>query len=501
MAQDAPTKGGTIAAWMAADPPNFDFIQNSTSYVLNICGPCYNGLVMADPLDPTRIVGDLAESWELAADGLSYTFKLRPGVKFHDGAPLTSADVKHTFDVVRAPPEGISSIRQSLLAAVGSIDAVDELTVRFNLTRQSPALLSTLSTGWFLVGAKHVMEEKGDLKQTVVGTGPFMFKQHRQGVSVELVRNPNYHVADRPYLDGITWYVIPDRSTAFAYLRSGQLHLWDVIDGVDARRAERDFGDRVFVQSGVSYTGDPFTINTRREPFGDIRVRQALALAVDHEEAVKVVVQGDGVVAGMMPETPWGMSREELAASVAGYGPDIEANRAQARQLLADAGFADGFDTTITVRKATGTQEPRAVFLADQFAKIGVRAKLDIKETAVYFETVRGGNFDIATTLISSLVNDPDFFMGDFHTSKGALNYSGLETPRVDELFAQQSQTVDPEERKRLARELELEALNSFTMVNLYFKNKFSATSRKIHDYLLHPEPDNNRRFQDVWLS
>lgn len=495
-----PRHGGVLTCWTSGDPPNFDPFSNTSSYVLQIAGACYNSLIMYNPLKPDEIIGDLAESWGLSDDGKTYTFKLVRNAKFHDGKPLTSADVKHTFDIVRQPPQGVTSARKSLLAAVSSIETPDDYTVQFVLSRPSPALISSLATGWFVVCPKHILEAKGTMKADVIGSGPFMMKEYRRGVSIEMVKNPNYHVPNRPYLDGISYYIIPDPATAYAYLRTGQLLFYDGLSGNDARKAEAELAKRVTVHKNSSYIGDPYTVNTRRKPFDDIRVRKALALSVDHAEAVKVVNYGDGVVAGFLPQDPWGLPAEELA-KVPGYWPDIQASRAEAKRLLAEAGYANGFDTTLTTRKGAGTHDARGVFLSDQFGRIGVRAKLNVQESAVYFETMNSGKFDIATNVISSLANDPDFLMGDFHTCKGGLNYAGICSEKVEELFLKQSQTVDADERKKITHELESAALSDFATVVLYFKNKFVATSKRVHNYVMPPEPDNNRRMQEIWLS
>jgi peptide/nickel transport system substrate-binding protein len=500
MAQGAPTPGGVMSLVTSGDPPNFDPFSNTTSYVLHIVAACYNSLLMMDPENPDKIIGDLATGWTQSDDGLSYTFTLVNNAKFHDGKPLTSADVKYTFDIVRDPPEGVVSARKSLLAAISSIDAVDDYTVRFNLSRPSPGLLASLATGWFIVAPKHILEVKGTMADDVIGSGPFRFKEYISGVSYEMERNPDYHVPDRPFLDGLKYYIVPDESSRFAYLRTGQIDLYDGLSGKDARSAEAEFPEAVKVYSTTSYVGDPFTMNAARAPFDDIRVRKAIAYSINHDEALKVLMDGDGVVGGLLIPGQWSISAEELA-TIPGYGKDIEANRAEARKLLAEAGFPDGFETTLTARKAAGTHEPRALFLADQFAKIGVKATVKVQESAVYFETMKNRDFDMATNVISALSSDPDFMIGAFHTCDGALNYSSVCVEEIDELFLRQSEELDPVKRAELARELELAALNAFATVVLYFKGKFVATSPRVNGYVMHPEPDNNRRYQNVWLA
>lgn len=500
LAQETPKAGGILSLVTSGDPPNFDPFSNNSSFVLHVCAACYNSLLMMDPEEPTKIVGDLATGWTQSEDGLTYTFTLVQNAKFHDGVPLTAADVKATFDIVRDPPQGVVSSRKALLAAVQSIDVVDDYTVNFVLSRPSPGLLASLATGWFVVAPKHILDVKGTMAADVIGSGPFKFKEFISGTSYEMERNTEYHVPDRPFLDGLKYYIVPDAGTRLAYLRTGQIDLYDGISGKDARGVAAEVPDAVTIHSTNSYIGDPFTMNATRAPFDNINVRKALALAVDHAEALRVLMQGDGVVGGHLVPGTWGMSAEDLA-KMPGYGADVEANRAEARRLLAEAGFPNGFETTLTARKAAGTHEDRALFLADQFAKIGVIAKLQIQESAVYFDTMNARQFDIATNVISALADDPDFLIGPFHTSDGALNYSGVSVPEIDALFEQQTKETDPAKRLELARQLELASMNAFGTVVLYFKGKFVATSSSVRGYVMHPEPDNNRRYQNVWLA
>jgi peptide/nickel transport system substrate-binding protein len=499
-AQQTPKKGGILNAIATSDPPNFDPFSNTTSAVLTIAATCYNSLIMYNPVKPDEIIGDLAKRWEISPDGLSYTFYLIDNAHFSDGKPLTAADVKATFDYVRAPPPGATSARKSLLAAVSEITIIDPYTVRFALSRPSPALLSSLATGWFIVAAKHVLESKGNLKNDVVGSGPYMLGEWQRGVSLSVVRNPNYHIPDRPYLDGITFYVVPDTGTALSYLTTGRAHLWAGVPGNDARRLKAENADAVNVFEQSSYIGDPFSFNTRRKPFDDVRVRQALAMSIDRKQALKVVNDGDGDIAGVLPSTPWGLPKAELEA-IPGYGTDAKTDREKARKLLAEAGYPNGFSTTIVTRRGQGTHDARGVFLADQFEKIGVKTTLEPLESATYFERMRGGQFDIATTVVAALANDPDFLIGDYYPCNGGLNYGASCSAEIDRLFSAQSQQTDPAERLRLTHELERAVLKDYGTIVLYFKGKFAVTSKNLHNFVMHPEPDNNRRMQDVWLD
>lgn len=497
-AAQTPKRGGTLNTIATADPPNFDPFSNTTSAVLQVVAACYNGLIRYNPEKPDEIIGDLAERWEAAPDGLGYTFHLIKNAKFTDGKPLTAADVKATFDYVRNPPAGVTSARKSLLAAISDIQIVDPYTVRFVLSRPSPSLISSLATGWFIVAAKHVLESKGNLKNDVVGSGPFMLGEWQRGVSLSLVRNPNYHVPDRPYLDGVTFYLVPDIGTAMSYLTTGRVHMNLGVSGNDARKLRKNNADVVSVFENASYIGDPFSFNTKRKPFDDIRVRMAMAMAIDRPQALKVVNDGDGDIAGILPSKPWGLAKDELE-KIPGYGmkPDLDG----AKKLLAEAGFPNGFSTTLVTRRGQGTHDARGVFLVDQFAKIGVKATLEPLESAAYFDRMRKGQFDIATTVVAALANDPDFLVGDYYPCDGGLNYGASCNSAIDRLFAAQSQATDPAERLRINHELERVALKEYGTIVLYFKYKFAATTKTVRNFVMHPEPDNNRRFQEIWLD
>lgn len=495
---EQPQYGGILTFNQVNDLANFDPISNSSGSVLYPIAPCYNNLVMFDPLNPDKVIGDLAESWETTPDGKTLTFKLIKGVKFHDGKPFTSADVKYTFDIVRNPPQGVVSARKALLAVVSGIETPDDYTVRFVLKQPSSSFLTTLASGWMVVLPKHILEVKGDMKKDLVGTGPFKLKEYVPGVSLELVKNPDYHVKGRPYLDGLKQYVIPDPATTFANLRSGQLLQYDAMSGDDARRAAKEFGDKVVIQSMPSTSFVCITINAKNKPWDDIRVRQAGCLAIDRAAALKVAQGGDGALAGLSMPGPWSLPAAELE-KIPGYGKDVAANLTQAKKLLAEAGYPNGFSTTLVVRN-NPIFTPVALFVKDQWAQVGIEAKVDVRETAAFNDTQNKREFQVSPTGASFTANDPDVW-GDYITSTGSQNYTSLINKEVDELFAKQSQTLDVEERKKLANTIEQTALSNYGMFFLYLRDRFHGFSRKVHDMKIHPNMDNVRRYQNVWLS
>lgn len=493
-------RGGTLSYNIESDPPNFDLISNTTSRVLDSIGGCYNGLIQFDPANPQSIIGDLAESWGVADDGLSITFKLRQGVKFHDGTPMTSADVKYTFDITRDPPEGYVSTRKAVLSAVSSIDAPDDHTVVFNLSRPSPGLLASLCPNWFSVLPKHVLEQ-GPMKDVVVGTGPFKLQAYNRGNNVELVRNPDYFDQNRPFADAINIYIIPDQASVMAYFRSGQLNIFEGMEQSLAHQAEADMAEESSVQSVPSLNAIALHFNLQVKPWDDVRVRKAAALSIDRAAAVAVMFKGDAVLGGMSPPNGnWTLPDDQLHA-IPGFGR-VQSPTAldEAKALLAEAGLPDGFETRLVVRR-DDRFGPWGVFLKDQLGKIGITVNLDPQEAATYSETQKAKAFDLHGGNLSIAVDDPDAIFGNQVVSGAGGNYSQIADAEIDALFLAQSQELDPAARKALAHQLEVMVLNQYLVYPVAYSYRFLGTRSDVHDYVLHSQTNNNRRMSGIWIG
>jgi peptide/nickel transport system substrate-binding protein len=495
-----PRYGGVLTVRVDGDPPHFDIHQASTSSVLWPLAPCYNLLVQFDPQDPDRVVPDLAERWEVSPDGKTYTFYLRRGVKFHHGKPLTARDIRASFERIISPPQGVLSPRKGVLSVIDGIEVVDDYTVRFILKRPAPSLLANLAQGWNVIYPEDILQAKGDMKKDVVGTGPFKFKAYTPGVSIELDRNPEYHVPGRPYLDGIKFFVIPDPNTALAAFISGQLLMYRPGVPAEAEEAKRTLGDRVVVQKVNGLIFDSLNLNARRKPWDDPRVRLAVSLAIDRDAAVAVLAQGEGAVGGTMPPGgQWALPPGELR-KLPGYAPDKGAELAEARRLLAEAGYAGPLKATLLTRKGA-EWEPASVFIRDQLAKIGIDAALNVQETATAFNLLNRGEFDLAPWVHAIAVDDPDAIFGEFYLCESERNYSAVCLPEVDALFQRQSQTLDPTERKRLVWELDRKTLLGNVKVIIGWRFDRLLLWQKVKNYRRHPSLYNNQKFQDVWLE
>lgn len=498
-----PKYGGviTILMFIGGDPKSFDTTQESDVAVLEAVGATYENLIKFNPLKPEEVVPDLAEKWELAPDGKSYTFHLRKGVKFHNGDPFASADVKFSLERVKNPPPGIVSPRRDTLGAVSSIETPDEYTVKVNLSRPNPSLLNALSQGWVTMFDKKWLEPKGDraLEREAMGTGPFRLKEYIRGTSVELEKNKDYYQKGLPYLDGKKTYIIPDPGTRLAALRTGQVMLYD-ISRSDLRMLQQEMSDKLDFAAVGSLGYSALVPNTTRKPYSDARVREALNLAMDRYAAVEVTQQGAGDIGGFMRAGgPWSLPKDEVA-KFPGYGKEKTRDIARAKELLAQAGYPNGFSADVLTTTAASYQD-LAVFMVDQLKKIGINATLKSQLQAEAYTLVRNGDFDMIAWRFGFAIDDPDAVYSEFYTCDAPRNWSKLCTADVDDLYNKQSQEVDPAKRKALVMELEKKAVPTASKIITQWNDVDFAKWKFVKNYVRHPSYYNNHRFLEVWLD
>src|SRR5262249_29189863 len=354
LAQDKPQRGGVLRVALAGDPPSLDMHQETTFLVDIPFSPVYKTLIQFDPHGYPNIISDVAKSWTGSDDKLTWTFTLHQGVTFHDDSPLTSADVKASFDRIVFPPEGIVSPRRSYYQAVKSIEAPDPYTVVFRLKYSSPSFLSMLAhPANFIFAKKYLDQDPEYYRQHAMGSGPFKLKEYVRGASIEMVRNPKYWKKGLPYMDGIKYYLIRDDEARAKSIRANRTDVeFRGLPPATVEAIENQMGDKVT----VAYPGQPahwgVAFNVDKKPFDDERVRQAMSLALDRYDMAKPLAPLTGLdtVSGPIPpKAPWALSAEELQA-LPGFGKNHEANLKKAKRLLAEAGYPDGFQTVLLNR-------------------------------------------------------------------------------------------------------------------------------------------------------
>lgn len=499
-----PTRGGTLRMHISAEPPNFDMHANSTYAVNNAISPVHNMLVQFDPAKefdpPESILPDLAESWEILDEGLSYTFKLVQNAKFHNGQAFTSADVAATFDRIMNPPEGLVSPRRDQFDPVGAIETPDDYTVVFKLDRPMASLLPIIATGWNVIYSAEDIGNGVDFGTHVNGTGPFRLQEYLRGNRVVMVRNEEYHHDTFPYLDGVTVFIVPDNSTALASFQSGELDIHRGASPSDVEAINSSMAGQVVIDGpkpSLSFS----TVNYgHREPWTDVRVRRAITMGVSQEESVAVANQGEGYVGGyLQPGGAWAITEDEFR-TVPGYEPEGEAKIAEARKLLDAAGVPEGFNTRILTRKGASF-ERRSLFLADQFSKIGINAEIDVQETAAAYDALNQRAFDLAPWSHAYALDDPDAVFAEFYLQNSPRNYSGVGSQEVDDLFQQQSAELDPEARKELVKQMEKAALALYGKTISSWSAKGEVRWTYVKDRVVHSSNYNDQRWERVWFD
>ncbi|MEK7874042.1 MAG: ABC transporter substrate-binding protein, partial [Chloroflexota bacterium] len=275
---EKPRYGGILTAYESSEPTSLDVNQETTIFTLQNQTSVYNGLLEVDPTRlPDRVItGDLAEKWSASPDGKTWTFTLKSGVTFHDGKPLTSADVAFTLDRMKTGPGKIKTPFKELFEAVNKVETPDAQTARVVLNRPLTYFAILIANPALSIMPKHILEkDQNALEQKSLGSGPFMFKAWNKNVSIELARNPNYFKKGLPYLDGIRWITLREPATQIAALRTGRV----VFGGHGTRglsKREADLLEKDIPGVQISrYSTDSeqyLLVNTRKKPLDDIRV-------------------------------------------------------------------------------------------------------------------------------------------------------------------------------------------------------------------------------------
>jgi len=508
-AQDAPRNGGELVMMVPAEPPSYDGHREGTFGTVHPLAPHYNTLLRIDPTDRTgtRPVGDLADSWTISPDGLTYTFKLRPGVRFHDGSPMTSRDVKASYDKIIFPTGGVISARKGTYQVVEAVEAPDAQTVRFRLKWPETSFLVNLASPFSWIFKADILARDMRWYETnVMGTGPFKFVEHVKGSHWVAKKNPDYWDKGKPYLDGYRALFISSSSAQVAALRGERAHAqFRGLSPVDRDILVQALGSKITVQESPWDCVSLVAFNHERKPFDDKRVRRALTLALDRHGAsrslsrITVVKEVGGI---QVPGTPWATPPAELE-KLAGYGRDVAASRAEARRLLREAGVPDGFAFTFKNRGLPQPYEPVGIWLIDQWRQIGLTVKQEVVEASAMVSVLRKGDFDVASDAQCNFVVEPDMDISKFQSvGVSDNNYGRYKDPVLDDLYIKQARAVDPEERRRHLRAFEKRLLDeeAHYIYTLQW-HRIVPLSAKVRGWTVTPSHFLNQQLDGVWLA
>ena len=506
----AQKSGGILKMYHRDNPPTASILETATNSTVIPFMSVMNNLVLFDQgvaqNSPGSIVPDLAKSWSWSADGKALTFKLQEGVKWHDGQPFTAKDVVCTFDLLtgKAETKLRTNPRQSWYSNVEKVVANGDLEVTVHLNHPQPSLLALLASGYSPVYSCHV--PPAQMRTKPIGTGPFKFVELKPNESVKVTKNQDYWKKGKPYLDGIDFTIMPNRGTAMLSFISGRFDItfpWEVT--IPLLKDIKSQVPNAQCQVTSMNNSTNLIVNRDAPPFNNADLRLALSLAIDRKAFVDIINPGDAELGGtMQPPTDgvWGMPKAMYEA-VPGYGPDVEKNRAQARELMKKAGY--GPDKRMKLKVSTrgiSLYKDPAVILAGQLKEIWVDADVEIIETAQWFTKVARKDYSVGLNTTGNGVDDPDQNFFENFSCKSERNYTGYCNPEIEKLFEVQSRETDTEKRKKIVWDIDRKLLEDGARPVIMWNRASICMQPYVKGYVANVNSVyNGFRFEDVWLD
>ncbi|MFS0673389.1 ABC transporter substrate-binding protein [Ornithinibacillus sp. 179-J 7C1 HS] len=447
-----------------------------------------------------EVVPSLARDWEVSEDGLTYTFYLEEGVTFHDGSEFNAEAVKINFERWADPSHEyafsddgyVYSMYGTMFGGykgdeghvIKEINVVNDHEIQFVLNRPLGFFLQNMAMTYFAITSPKALEEFGPaINENPVGTGPFKFVSWSKDDSIVLEKFEDYRVEGQPKLDRVVFTVIPDNAARLIALRSGEIDIMDGLNPDDAAGVESDENLVLYerAENNFGYVG----FNVQKEPFTNKTLRQAISHAIDRQAIADALYAGYAVPAkNPLPPSYMGYNDE-----VEGYEYDVE----KAKELLAEAGYADGLEielwTMPVARPYMPDPETVAVIIQSNLADIGITANIVREEWAPYLEKTMNGEHQMYMLGWSGTNGDPDYFLSSLlHGSNvGTSNREFYANPEVDTLLDQAKVAVDQEERAELYKQAQALILDDAPMVPLVHSRPVLATSSAVKNYVPHP--------------
>jgi peptide/nickel transport system substrate-binding protein len=468
-AAQTPKRGGTLSlrTW---DPPHFDHILGH-AYKTHVVISFTHSRLLRHKAGPgvrpgaLPIEGDLAEAWQQTSE-TTYVFKLRKGVRFHakppvNGRELTAEDVRYTFERILTEK---GSANVSMFRSIAKVEAVDRYSVKFTLKEPFAWFLDMIANPMAgAIIARECVEKFGDLKkpEAVVGTGPWMLETYVPNVSLTLVRNPGYFVAGLPHIDRVEMFVDEDNGSRMAAFMVGKYDLgWEFpgtinrSDWVQLVEPLKKRRPGLKVAEYPSNVVNLIDMRTDKPPFNDVRVRQAVSLALDRKGIIDATFEGVGAINGPLPAalSEWALPIAELGEGARYYRHDP----AEARRLLAAAGYPNGLPVSVCFATYGSTQLTDTMqLLLKDLKSVGIGATLDQKEYGAYQATCRLGKFDSMVFGPLTPFLEPDSFLFGQYYSGEPRNRSHVSDPALDDLLVRQRRAADLKSRREVIHQIE----------------------------------------------
>jgi peptide/nickel transport system substrate-binding protein len=511
MADDTPKRGGTLTYMIPADaPPSLDGHRETTYATVHAAAPFYSVLIRINPMNPSSpddFVCDLCtEMPKPTDDGKTWTFKIRDGVKWHDGSPLTADDVAASWQEIVHPRPGVSSARESYFVMVDTVEAPDPSTVVFHLKFATSAFLPALADPFAWIYKKAVLDRDPHwYEKNVMGSGPFKFAEYQIGQSIKGVRNPDYYHKGLPYLDGFVGIFADKQSVRIDAIRADRAAIEFRGMPPSARdQLVKELGGKIAVQTGDWNCVNMITPNHQKKPFDDVRVRRALILAIDQwhgADALSKIANVHTVGGIVFPGSPLAATKEELQ-KLPGYWPDIEKSRAEAKRLLKEAG-AEGLSFQLLNRNVDQPYKYIATWVIDEWSKIGVHATQKVLPTGPFFDALRNNAFDVTVDfdcqgLVNPLMDVGKFLPHSVYTE----NYGNYEDQKDIDLYQALLHETEPTKQRTLMRDYETYVLD--TQAHMYMMPWWSRIvpyRSYVKGWKISPSHYVNQDLATIWLD
>ena len=484
----APKRGGSvIVGYESGDPASFDCHATTGLNILTFVAPHYSLLLRYDVNAYPKVEGDLAESWNVSPDGLSYSFKLRPNVKFHDGSPLTSADVKASYERIRNPPAGVVSLRKTEFSDITAIDTPDPLTIVFRSAAPNAALLTSFANPFNCIySARRLAESQAYPLTNVMGTGPFVPDQYVKGASWSGKRFDGYFMPGRPYLDSYKIALVSP-GTGPTALAGGQIEmLLRTLQPAEIDSIKSRMGDKANFSTGPVLVLTMAVFNAARKPFDDVRVRRALTLAMDRKDqldAIRRLTNQDMTGSLVRPGSEMALTTAELA-QMPGFGDDLKASQAEARRLLAEAGQSNLKFKLLS--RPTSPYNQLGIIAIDSWRQIGVTVENNPLDAGPYQTAMTRNDFDVVVDVNGPAAEDPSTVLTKFVPGAGN-NYAGYTDPMLTDLFNRQNSALDTAARKQLVNAFERQVLSQAYVAPMYWAGWTQGTAAYVHGWKATP--------------
>jgi peptide/nickel transport system substrate-binding protein len=510
-AEEEPKRGGTLTYMIPADaPPSLDGHRETTYATVHAAAPFYSVLIRINPMNPSSpddFVCDLCTEMPKPTDGgKTWTFKIRDGVKWHDGSPLTAADVAASWHEIINPRPGVSSARQPYFVMVDKVEATDASTVVFKLKFATSAFLPALADPFAWIYKKEILDRDPHwYEKNIMGSGPFKFVEYQIGQSIKGVRNPDYYHKGLPYLDGFTAIFADKQSVRIDAIRSDRAALeFRGLPPAARDQLVKELGDKIAVQTGDWNCVNMITPNHKRKPFDDARVRRALILAIDQwhgAEALSKIANVKTVGGIVFPGSPLAATKEELQ-KLPGYWPDIEKSRAEAKRLLKEAG-AENLSFELLNRNVDQPYKYIATWVIDEWSKIGVKVTQKVLPTGPFFDALRNNAFDVTVDfncqgLVNPLMDVGKFLPHSVYTE----NYGNYEDQKDIDLYQAMLHEADPGKLRAEMREYETYVLD--TQAHMYMMpwwNRIVPMRSYVKGWKISPSHYVNQDLATIWLD